>query len=86
QQNFNQQNFSQQTFNQQNFFNGNMGNMPQNIFVHPKFYPFKTKPKYMPLLKKIFTVLLLITIIFYVALLIYVGTVRVDLNRNDQSM
>ncbi|AVN62391.1 hypothetical protein CG001_01885 [Mesoplasma coleopterae] len=80
--NFNQQNFNQQ----QNFFGGNMGgNMPQNIFMNPKFYPFKTKPKYMPILKKCFTLLMLITIVFYVTLVIYVGTVRVDLSYKDQN-
>ncbi|AGY41455.1 hypothetical protein mflW37_3880 [Mesoplasma florum W37] len=82
--NMNQQNFNQQ----QNFFGGNMGgNVPPNIFMNPKFYPFKTKPKYMPLIKKLFTVLMLITIIFYVALVVYVGTVRVDLSyKNDDSL
>ncbi|ATI74008.1 hypothetical protein [Mesoplasma florum] len=80
--NMNQQNFNQQ----QNFFGGNMGgNVPPNIFMNPKFYPFKTKPKYMPLIKKLFTVLMLITIIFYVALTIYVGTIKVDLSKNDNS-
>ncbi|ATQ35526.1 hypothetical protein MENTO_v1c03810 [Mesoplasma entomophilum] len=85
--NINQQNFKQQNFNQQqNFFGGNMGgDMPQNIFLNPKFYPFKTKPKYMPILKKCFTLLMLITIVFYVTLVIYVGTVRVDLDYKNQS-
>ncbi|ATZ18053.1 hypothetical protein [Mesoplasma melaleucae] len=91
QQNFNQSaGFNKQNFNQQNIFNANMGMNgipPQNLFLNPKFYPFKTKPKYMPMIKKLFTLLMLITIIFYVALVIYVGTVRVDLNyKNETSL
>ncbi|ATZ21610.1 hypothetical protein [Mesoplasma tabanidae] len=83
--NINQQNFNNQNFNQQqNFFGGNMGgNMPQNIFLNPKFYPFKTKPKYMPLLKIILTILLVITAALFTALYIYASTVKIELKEGD---
>lgn len=58
------------------------GSLPMHPKSDPRFYPFKTKPKRMPMLKILLTTFISITLILYFVVLFYTAAKNININKS----
>lgn len=58
------------------------GSLPMHPKSDPRFYPFKTKPKHMPMLKILLTIFISITLILYFSVLFYTASKDINIEKS----